>query len=884
MSILTLRLLILLCCLSLFFVVSAAVELPRHRLSGDVAAAYDLLERVLPGSSSHFSLSFLQNVTEAQFRVFDLPATFQVGIAATSASEMTAGLGWYLREVCNLTYGWPRGGGSNMFLPNPWPKVGAVETAPVTRLRVVPWSYFMNVCTHSYSFVWYDWHHWEALIDWMALSGINLVLAMTGQEEVQYKVLQQFGLDDETIRTWFNGPAFLTWSRGQNEYGSNIAGPLPRSFMKSQWHLQRKILARYRSLGIVGQLPGFQGNVPWKLASILGDHNMTQQGDTAWMYSTDPLFSKIADVWMKTLITDFGTDHWYQLDGYFDGGTAPWYFDSNTQQQQQQQQKTTSRHRRSSENGGAASSTPCRWSSSMPNTYLAGCDKGCQNYPTIAAAQAACAADDNCGGITFAPGGNPQLRMGSIPQPSPINETSFAILNVNECHATDPYPQWVERGAAAYAGLSRTDPEAIWSFQGWAIVGWDSEAQGRSFKGFVDAVPHGKFVVIDMSTNGVGEWRQWNDASFFGAPFIWTSLHDFGGTDGMKGDLSRANEIPFAGLGGKSTAIGTGFTPEGIDQNPVYYDFLTSQNFRAEPVANITHESIVRAHRRYGLKNHSDERVSAAWALLVNSSYAHDLSVQDRTGIPHLPGTFSEFLPNGFTPSSNLCSIFKAWGLLLDAASSTEDANGSTEPLRYDVVNLGREVLAQLSVPISQNFSWALLSNPLNAADLLRTGGEYLSLLSDVDQLVATDQAFLLGSWIEMARDLAANATDCGPNITCADFMEWNARCQLTTWNPVPADAQSVPAGPVDYAGKHWSGLIKDYYHTRAAALLQLAVTYAGEGKPLNMTVGGELVAQLAYSWQHATKKYPSSPVGSFVNVSYFMYNKYAPAFSACGL
>ena len=44
-----------------------------------------------------------------------------------------------------------------------------------------------------------------------------------------------------------------------------------------------------------------------------------------------------------------------------------------------------------------------------------------------------------------------------------------------------------------------------------------------------------RFVVIDMSVDGSGEWMKWNDSSFFGAPFIWTTLHDFGGTDGMKG-------------------------------------------------------------------------------------------------------------------------------------------------------------------------------------------------------------------------------------------------------------------------------------------------------------------------------------------------------------
>ena len=50
--------------------------------------------------------------------------------------------------------------------------------------------------------------------------------------------------------------------------------------MQAQWTLQRQILARYRSLGIVGQLPGFQGNVPIALKKIFGDANITQEGDT----------------------------------------------------------------------------------------------------------------------------------------------------------------------------------------------------------------------------------------------------------------------------------------------------------------------------------------------------------------------------------------------------------------------------------------------------------------------------------------------------------------------------------------------------------------------------------------------------------------------------
>lgn len=42
----------------------------------------------------------------------------------------------------------------------------------------------MNTCTVSYSLVWWDWARWEEELDWMALSGINLALAFTGQEYI----------------------------------------------------------------------------------------------------------------------------------------------------------------------------------------------------------------------------------------------------------------------------------------------------------------------------------------------------------------------------------------------------------------------------------------------------------------------------------------------------------------------------------------------------------------------------------------------------------------------------------------------------------------------------------------------------------------------------
>ena len=42
-----------------------------------------------------------------------------------------------------------------------------------------------------------------------------------------------------------------------------------------------------------------------------------------WLDALDPLYAEVADLWMETLVEDFGTDNWYQLDGYLNGGPAP---------------------------------------------------------------------------------------------------------------------------------------------------------------------------------------------------------------------------------------------------------------------------------------------------------------------------------------------------------------------------------------------------------------------------------------------------------------------------------------------------------------------------------------------------------------------------------
>ncbi|KAJ6375610.1 hypothetical protein OIU77_000567, partial [Salix suchowensis] len=168
--------------------------------------------------------------------------------------------------------------------------------------RPVPWNYYSNAVTSSYSFAWWDWKRWEKEIDWMALQGINLPLAFTGQEAIWQKVFQKFNNSKEDLDDFFGGPAFLAWSRMANLH--RWGGPLPQSWFDQQLILQKKILARMYELGMTPVLPAFSGNVPAALRNIFPSAKITRLGN--WF----------------SVRSDARTSHIYNCDT-FDENTPP---------------------------------------------------------------------------------------------------------------------------------------------------------------------------------------------------------------------------------------------------------------------------------------------------------------------------------------------------------------------------------------------------------------------------------------------------------------------------------------------------------------------------------------------------------------------------------
>ncbi|KAF3975926.1 hypothetical protein CMV_000839 [Castanea mollissima] len=201
----------------------------------------------------------------------------EIVIKGTTAVEIASGLYWYLKYWCGAHVSWDKTGGVQIAsIPKPG-SLPIVKDDGVMIQRPVPWNYYQNVVTSSYSYVWWDWERWEKEIDWMALHGVNLPLAFVGQEAIWQKVFMDFKISKDDLNDFFGGPAFLAWARMGNLHG--WGGPLTQSWLDQQLALQKWILSRVLELGMTPVLPSFSGNIPAALKKISPSANITKLGN-----------------------------------------------------------------------------------------------------------------------------------------------------------------------------------------------------------------------------------------------------------------------------------------------------------------------------------------------------------------------------------------------------------------------------------------------------------------------------------------------------------------------------------------------------------------------------------------------------------------------------
>ncbi|HXX62203.1 MAG TPA: alpha-N-acetylglucosaminidase TIM-barrel domain-containing protein [Bacteroidota bacterium] len=279
-----------------------------------LAQARWLIKRTVKERSVSFTLRIISK--DRGRDVFEVEASGgKVSIAGSGTLAIARGFYHYLRHACDAQVSWS---GVNLNLPKKFPDF------PMTRI-VSPYTFrqFYNVCTFGYTTAWWDWKRWEREIDWMALHGISMPLAMTGQEVVWRSLWRSMGISAGELDDYFTGPAFLPWHRmgNINKHG----GPLPQGWIDAQAVLQKKILERMRSLGMTPVVPAFSGFVPDAFRRIHPEVHVydiapwdgfSKDCGTHILSPTSPLFKEIGRRFITEYVKMFGTDHYYLADSF----------------------------------------------------------------------------------------------------------------------------------------------------------------------------------------------------------------------------------------------------------------------------------------------------------------------------------------------------------------------------------------------------------------------------------------------------------------------------------------------------------------------------------------------------------------------------------------
>lgn len=718
-------------CMLFFFMAVTTVQAEKNE-----KAAKALTERLIPTVVDHFIFQKIDSDNGKD--VFEIESVDgKIHIRGNSANSMATGLNHYLKYCCKTTVSW--------YADDPVELPATLPTVP-EKIRIkarMDKRFFLNYCTFGYTMPWWQWRDWERFIDWMALNGINMPLAITGQEAIWLHVWKKLGLDEKDIKNYFTGPAHLAWHRMTNfDY---FQGPLPDSYLEHQEKLQRAIVTRERELNMKPVLPAFAGHVPEALKKVYPEakiNRMSSWGGFQDKYRSffldplDPLFPVIQKAFLKEQTRLYGTDHIYGADPFNEIQSPSW-------------------------------------------------------------------------------------------EPDYLATVSRTI----------------------YQTITQVDPDASWLQMTWLFYFDRQHWTGPRIDAFVNGVPKNKMILLDYYAENTEIWKR--TESYYGQPYLWCYLGNFGGNTMMTGNLRETGKrIENVYRNGGTNFWGIGSTLESFDVNPFMYEYVFEKAWEK----NIDDDQWITAlaDRRFG---QSDPQIRNAWNELLNKVYIENAFLGQgplTNARPTLKGS-GTWTVNPHTAYKNQ-DLFRIWELLLQGRDkSTRDT------YVFDVVNTGRQVISNYFLQVRDHFTNAYERK--DSKELLERGMEMTEILSDLDLLLSCHKTFSFGRWIRAAEAFGTTETE-------KEYYKKNARTLLTTWGE---KGQSLN----DYANRSWSGLTRSYYAPRWQVFVQDVYQAVKTNKEFDEHAFREKMYELEADWMEHDFISSDVPREDGIETAYRLMNKY---------
>ena len=698
-------------------------------------ASLALIRRIVPAHVNRFVVEDLRTKEKADMFEIESRAD-RIVLRGNNGVAVASALYYYLTHFCRCQITW---NGTNLNIPGQLPLV----SKKIHRSTPYQYRYYLNYCTFNYSMSWWDWKRWEKEIDWMALHGINMPLAVTGEEYTWYSVYKEMGFTDQDLQSFFSGPAYFSWFWMGNLDG--WGGPLPLSWMKSHKELQQLIVRRERELGMKPVLPAFTGHVPAAFKNKFPDAKLKATNwkngfaDTYILDPEDSLFGLIGKKFLQTQSSLFGTDHLYSADTFN------------------------------------------------------------ENEP-------------------------------------PSDDTVF-LSKLSD---------------RLFQSMKAADSKAVWVMQGWLFYSDRKFWKAPQIKALLDAVPDQHMILLDLAAEIEPVWKRTN--AFYGKPWIWNMVHNFGGNISLFGRMDGVAAGPAAALHDSTSGklVGIGLTMEGIEQNPVLYELLTQQVWQDHSV-DIKQWLEFYTVNRYGVL---DSNAVKAWEILRQTAY-NGKTIRDgaESIITGRPTFDSSTVWTRTRLNYNSSELLPAWELMIAAAGKCKNSDG----FQYDLVDITRQVMANYADTIHAWLVLAYRNKDLKAFN--KYSDQFLQLITDMDSLLGTRKDFLLGKWISDARSFGINQEE-------KALYERNARDLITLWG----DANS----PLhEYSNRQWNGLLNDFYKSRWKIFFNAVADSLENGKNFDQAAFGKYISSWEWDWVNKRSDYPVEPIGNPVDEALRIYRIY---------
>jgi hypothetical protein len=201
------------------------------------------------------------NYYELSFRDGKIVIKADCGVSAAT------GLNWYLKYYCKVQVTQQT---SQVKMPE---KVVALN-APIRHHSPYRVRYAYNYCTLSYTMPYFGYDQWQRELDYLMLSGVNLILDLTGTEALLVSYLQKLGFSADEAKDYVCGYCYKAWWLMGNLEG--YCGPVADSWVIDTLEMAR-VNQRYMTvMGVQPAQQTFVGAMPEEFATIANAHLMAK--------------------------------------------------------------------------------------------------------------------------------------------------------------------------------------------------------------------------------------------------------------------------------------------------------------------------------------------------------------------------------------------------------------------------------------------------------------------------------------------------------------------------------------------------------------------------------------------------------------------------------